>query len=206
MQRLSKIEVDALRHAVEQWQSPAELAQSVDHITSDVLFNQSGLQFVRDAMIGSTFASLRKASQVRVVADEWPDFELRVENRLDRFEATEALDPRRRRGPEYRFEDTTQAVNSVTYEKISADADLAPSWLADACRKKAEKAYSTKINLAVYFNFGEYGWRHKEILAQLETASAPAKDAFASVWIMWKERLYLTWQDGKAALTRNGSA
>lgn len=49
--------------------------------------------FLREAWIASNFAKARNADQVRLVSDEWPDFELRFGNVIEKHEAVEAVIP-----------------------------------------------------------------------------------------------------------------
>ena len=63
-----------------QWQTPqamhAVTEATVNALGSANLFNQSGLAFLRDAWIAAQFGEMQKAEQVRLVSDNWPDFEL----------------------------------------------------------------------------------------------------------------------------------
>jgi hypothetical protein len=85
-------------------------------------------------------------------------------------------------------------------ENWIARAEQAPIWLEAACRKKASKKYSTRSNLVIYLNLGEYGIRQKEVERSFPSATAAAKDSFNSVWILWKKRAYLVWESSNVAI------
>jgi hypothetical protein len=194
MQRLTRHQIADLKTRLARWQPPESMEGLIEPITSDVFFNQGGLEFLRDASTASTFARLRQAEVVRLVADVWPDFEIRIGGALERFEAVEALDPRRRRGEEFRNVDGKPRM--VPMEKWIADAEAAPSWVEAVCRKKATKLYSERANLLIYLNFSEYGIRQNEVLAALPAATATVKDCFETVWVLWQQKAFQIWSSG----------
>jgi hypothetical protein len=46
-------------------------------------------------------------------------------------------------------------------------------------------------------NIDEYGIRQAEIDASMSESTAPAKNAFQEVWVLWKAQLYRLWNDGE---------
>jgi hypothetical protein len=50
--------------------------------------------------------------------------------------------------------------------------------------------------LLIYLNIQEFGIRHQEVLASMHDATAAAKDAFAEVWVLWKDKPYRLWAAG----------
>ena len=81
MVRLTQAKKEQHRGWLYQWRSPADMLQHV-HATMDELgnvdlFNQAGLEFLRDSWAAATFGNIRNASAVRLVEAEWPDFELK---------------------------------------------------------------------------------------------------------------------------------
>ena len=106
MARLTRQEIAELQRQLAQWQTPEAMASLLDDIMNRLgsvdLFDQGGLAFLRDAWIAAEFGQVRQAEQVRLVADIWPDFELKKNGQIKQFEAVEADDPERRRGDEYR--------------------------------------------------------------------------------------------------------
>ena len=199
MPRLTRKEIAELKPRLAQWQAAAVMSRVVDdtmeRIGSTNLFNQGGLAFLRDAWIAAEFGKLRKAECVRLVADTWPDFELAIAGSTERFEAVEADDPARRRGDEYR-----NSAGRAEHDPVEAwieRAEQMPAWLSSACRKKAAKRYGGPASLVIYLNPGEYGIRQKEIEASFASATAPVKDVFDAVWVLWKNQAYRVWQDGQ---------
>lgn len=190
--------VDLERHLA-QWQTPEAMSRLVDDAMSKLgsvdLFNQGGLALLRDAWIAAKFGQIQQAQEVHLVADTWPDFELKIDERVEAYEAVEADAPERRRGDEYR--NSTGEIQDDSVEDWVARADQAPEWLETACRKKANKRYGARVNLVVYLNLSEYGIRQKEIESCFPSATEAVKNSFDAVWVLWKERTYLVWKDGE---------
>ena len=74
-----------------------------------------------------------------------------------------------------------------------ARAEQAPAWLQAACRKKTNKRYATRTNLVIYLNLSEHGIRQSEVEACFPSATESVKDAFETVWVLWKQRVYQVW-------------
>ena len=68
---------------------------------------------------------------------------------------------------------------------------------ARVAEAKAKKAYPRSTRLVIYLNIGEYGTRQREIEGAMADSTAVAKEAFAQVWVLWKARLYLVWDNGQ---------
>ena len=173
MQRLVPGRVAELKRSVADWQTPEAMGSIVDPIPSDVLFNQAGLEFLRDASVASMFGRVRQVEHVRCVDDLWPDLELRSNGIVERFEAVEVLDPERRRGDEYR--NISGELVHISMDKMIADAEAAPSWIAAACRKKVDKRYAGCANLIIYMNISEFGFRDDEFRRSLLTATEESR-------------------------------
>lgn len=197
MARLSPREVADLRQRVCVWQKAQSLLDSVGQVPTDAYFCQPGLAFARDGWIAGELARARGIDCVRVVpeAELWPDFELRENGAVERFEAVEADKPGRRRGDEFR--EDAPIVRIGRLENFLDDADRVPSWLSTACANKVNKRYGGRSNLVVYLNFGDYGTRHDETIACFVPATSVAKDSFENVWVLWKNRGYHVWHAGK---------
>lgn len=205
MARMTKDQIKHHRAAFEQWQGPADMLHQCERISDGMtgaeFFNQPGIQFVRDAWAAATFGELRSVDEVRLVpeTDRWPDFELRHNSTVERWEVTEADIPERRRGQEYRHDplgagDPLLGLDHL--ENYIAMAERAPEAIRKACAKKANKEYAGRASLLVYLNIADFGVRHDEILRSLGDASAPAKDKFTEVCVLWKGRAYTAWRDG----------
>ncbi len=195
MNHLTRNEIDTLIERLSEWQTPctmlAEVEAVVKTIGSSSLFNQSGLAFLRDAWIAGKIGEVRNAEKVRLVSDNWPDFELLIHSKVEAFEAVEADHPGRRRGVEYR--EGFDEVADDPLEDWIARADQAATWLQMACQKKVEKFYGHRVNLVIYLNLSEYGIRQSEVEACFPSATEIVKDAFETVWILWKQRAYRVW-------------
>jgi len=139
-----------------------------------------------------------QAKKVRLVADDWLDFELKIAGKVISFEAVEADDPNRRRGKEYPDDaDPAEAIEDPIEDWIWRAGQI-PSWLDAACKKKAGKSYSARTNLIIYLsNAGEYGIRQDQVEACFPSATGSAKNHFNSIWVIWKMKPYLVWRDGQ---------
>jgi hypothetical protein len=199
MARLTPAEVSDLKTRLFEWRSPEDLSRLVDEVMDRLesvdLFNQPGLAFVRDAWIAGAFGKRRDADRVRLIDNNWPDFELMIGGQIEAFEAVEADDPQRRRGDEY--ETNTGSPMPDRVEDWIARAEQAPARLSAACEKKVGKRYAMRENLVIYLNLSEYGIRQQEVEGCFVSATAIAKDAFAAVWVLWKKQAYLVWKDGR---------
>lgn len=195
--RLTKEEIVKLRLRLTNWQNPETMASLVEPIHSTTFHGQSGLAFLRDAWVAAEFASARKVGEVRLIPDNWPDFELRVDDKVERFEAVEADDPKRRRGLEY-SEENIGKIEHDPVENWIARSEAAPQWIAIACGRKAAKNYAGLTNLVIYLsNSGGYGIRDAEVKASFPAATASIKDRFESVWILWQGEAYQVWLFGR---------
>jgi hypothetical protein len=121
-----------------------------DYMDSKDFLTQAGIEFLRDAWIGSRFAIQRGAELVRLVMDEWLDFEIRSGARIECFEYTEA-DQGRRRGDEYRKAETIAGPNGFILEDDPVEnwierASQVPRILQMAIEIKTSKHYGSWHN------------------------------------------------------------
>lgn len=205
--RLTKAELVQHRLPLEIWQAPAVMLEYcdrlMDHMESADLFTQGGAHFILEGWAAAKFALVRGAQEVRLVSEResWPDFQLRLNSEVGDWELTEADQPGRRRGDEYREADQrVRAGGSRTrqdrVENWVQRAEQAPGAIRERCIAKAAKNYAGSASLLVYLILSEYGIRQKEVEESLPEATAPAKDAFTEVWVLWKDRAYAIWRNG----------
>ncbi len=208
MTRLTGDQKREYRAWFEQFRKPSRMvsrATALMRVMGDVdLFNQAGVDFITEAKAAGQFAGIKGADAVRLVPDRerWPDFELHFEDRREPWEFTEADLPERRRGDEYRQRAERIAAGGLAWdddpvEKWAERAERIPTILEQRCAAKAAMGYSGAAALLVYLNIGEYGIRQREIETSFQKATAVAKDAFTSVWVLWKARAYHVWQHGR---------
>ena len=60
-------------------------------------------------------------------------------------------------------------------------------------RHDRRDGYGAHANLVIYLNLSEFGSRQSEVEACFPSATEAAKDAFESVWVLWKKRAYQVW-------------
>jgi hypothetical protein len=209
MSRLTKEQIQEHRSACEQWQRPEELLSRCEKLMASMsgedFFNQPGLDFIREGWAAAMFGQARKADAVRLVpeATRWPDFEIRLNERVGSWEVTEADIPGRRRGQEYRDDPLMvgdKALGLDHTENYIARAERIPEAIRVCCETKAAKHYGERAGLLIYLNPSDFGTHHQEIVNSFLEATAPAKDSFTEICILWKYRFYPVWRDGRQLL------
>lgn len=206
--RLTKAEMMAARRWLEAWRTPTEALSRVEAINEAMgatdFFGQAGTTFLRDAWTAASFAAARSAPEVRLVADTWPDAEIRwptVAGRalIERLEIVEADLPDRRRGDEYRQweaevkNDARKKWRSDPIDKMIALAREIPGALTAAVEGKISKRYAGRASLLILLNISEYGIHQDDVIESFAAAAAPALPQFERVWILWKQVAYGPW-------------
>ena len=72
-----------------------------------------------------------------------------------------------------------------------------PAALDRVLAKKVGKKYPPSVSLVIYLNLGCYGYYVDEGLPILREGTAPARDKFKLVFVMWEGMLYKFWENGK---------
>jgi hypothetical protein len=172
-----------------------DLVDELHKVTGSTMLMQAGLEFARNAWIAARFAKLRGADEVRLWPEARPDFEMKLSGTYELFEAIEADEPDRRRGDEYRLLHSRTGESGIEYdpeEDVIARADKAQAMLERAASRKASGNYDPSCGLVILLNLSEFGWRQREVEACMASATAPAKDCFREVWVLWKGLAYRT--------------
>jgi hypothetical protein len=109
------------------------------------------------------------------------DFNLAVDSQLYPFQATEAQQPGRTRGYDYK----QQAAGNrpkMYLEDWEPGTRYGHEWIREGVVKKRKKNYASEDNLhlVVYANFGAYQLEY----AQLRDTCTPVLGDFASVWVV----------------------
>ena len=65
-----------------------------------------------------------------------------------------------------------------------------PKYLDEVLSAKAKKNYSSPCWLVIYLNINEYGIRQSQTEQVIAETKARYSKAFASISILWKEKLY----------------
>jgi hypothetical protein len=204
MARLTETELTHHRGWLSDWHSPADVAayvSAVNHAMSPAdFFSQGGVGFLRDAWLAAEFGRHRQSSAVRLVPEreQWPDFEARDGDVIERVECAEADLPDRRRGNEYRETERRNAdggpvIVDDPIEDWTARADQAQAALFAAVTTKIGKLYAGRVSLLIYLNIGEFGARQAEIEAAMASAVAPALPHFSRAWVLRNAQLYGPW-------------
>lgn len=194
--RLTKAERDEWERRFHRFMVPNAMLALEDELAEIVgkyFFIQTGLQFAREAHIAGHVARLMAAKSVRLLPETRPDCEMVISNQIVRFEITEADEPGRRRGDEYREEDEDAEPTAIDLptELVLARAAQAPEMLRLAAERKAQGDYDPECGLIIYLNLSEFGWRRAEIESAMGDAVVAARTKFKRVVILWQDRLYV---------------
>ncbi len=193
--RLEPLEIKDWEARFQQPMSPhemIELERRLARVVGSYFFIQPGLQFQREAFVAGRLGLLSGASSVKLLPDDRPDCELVVSSDVRRYEITEADEPGRRRGDEYRLalEDSDPKPVDDPAEVVLARAAMVPQMLRDAAARKSLRDYGNDCGLVIYLNLSEYDWHRKEIEAAMPEAVSVACFKFREVIVLWKDRLY----------------
>ena len=195
MTRLTTDEIAVHKAWLANWRAPEEMTSYVEEVMDNMgstdLFNQAGIGFLRDAWAAARFAELRNATALQLVSDEWPDFNVRFNARVEQFECVEA-DVLRRRGIEYRDAEGNP-VREDPIEDWIKRAEQVPAVLEAAVEKKLGKNYASRVHLLIYLNVNECGIRQQDIESRFAEHVQTAVDHFATVSILWKGCVYGPW-------------
>lgn len=203
LSRIPTETLEAWRTELSQWTRPDDFRSRVNEIIlplfrDRLFFRQAGLMFLRDAWIAGRVATALPCDSVRLVAAERPDFEIERGGQTYQFEATEADMDGRRRGDEPEELELRPDPVEDWRERFEA----IPAALDRVVAKKVSKEYPPGVGLVIYVNLGCYGAYVDEGIPILRQHSAPAKDKFKSVFILWEGTLYKFWEDGESASDR----
>jgi hypothetical protein len=166
----------------------AALERLMERIPGEVFFNLPASSVLRDAYIVGRFASLAEADEVRLESTEWPDGQVRFGDLIVNIEATEALEPGRRRGAEFRRRGIVVEQDPV--QNWHKRADALPGQLKNSIEKKKNKNYGSSSTLVVYIGFGFYGIRQTETEAAIKDCQMRFKERFEAVRVLWDGRLF----------------
>jgi hypothetical protein len=145
------------------WQSSSSFIEAATHLhsrtTSTVFFNRPELAFLRDAWVIAKFLKWRPHKRARLSSREeaWPDGLFESACGVVNIEVTEAFEPGRRRGEQFKPE--APRVRHDPVEDWVRRAEQIPAALEKAITDKAAKRYSSPFTLLVYLNINEWGIR-----------------------------------------------
>ena len=161
----------------------------------DQVVTKPEFKFWREAANASAFASLIGARLVRLHDGERPDFAVNRDGLWEQFELTEALQPGRRRGDEYKAPDHNSSKFDP-YNDWVRRRQAIPEALKASIHRKTSRIYQDGCNLLIYLNLGTYGHWREDIEADIQRECAPALKQFKQVWVLW---------DGSAIEVSSGS-
>jgi hypothetical protein len=156
-----------------------------DAVTPREFFNRPGHKKTQELWCAARFAQalssyVAPCSVLVSDKDEQTDadFHLEASGGSFPFQITEVQVPGRRRGDEYKKQQSTGA----TLEDWDSSTEQGPGWVRDAIQKKSDRYGGdvSRLNLLVYANFPSYEHDYEK----LRSISANAASKFASVWVL----------------------
>ena len=187
---------EALISSLYEWQRPTEMSARVEELgmlLGNDKMQRRGRAF-REAFIAARFALTTEQDAVRILRETndgvTPDFEVRKEDRLSRYETTEADVPGRKRQLEYR-----EPVPSGVEPMIFTSLDVMVPYMRCLAAKKAAKPYRDCTGLVIHLNPPMFSFNPSFRTEKMREATEPAASAFEEVWLLRDEGVLL-WKDG----------
>jgi hypothetical protein len=171
-------------------------------------FQQARPKTCAGGMGSGKFTTIRaqaRRCEIRMVdpAFGFPDFEIRLDDAIERFEQIEADREGRRRGDEYSEADRLVASGAPAgLEHYDPDEEMAaaPQAISVALELKAKKHYQPRPHLLVYVNFPTDNGRSPLKDLQAVQLVEPYRDTFLSIWLLWGDNAVRCWPGSPVAI------
>ena len=179
------------------WQSIETMETLVTRLGRQLgtdVFQRRGRSY-REAFIALRLAKALGECEVRLLMEAndtpTPDFEVRINGVIKKYETTEADIPGRRRQAEYR-QPRPDGVEPVVFTSL----EVMVEHMRDLAAKKSLKSYTECFGLVIYLNAPAFFFNPQMRMAQLKTATEPASSAFEEVWVV-RDKGVMLWQSGR---------
>jgi hypothetical protein len=187
--RPSDEDLTKCRAALSAAQKPEDFLKEVERIgakipTAELWGNR--YKFVREAMTLAEYTKLSPVDTVRLGEDP-PDAWIGTPEE-HRVELTEAIEPGRKRGDEYKANPAGKPDN-VSQEELEARIRSLEPELERVIQAKVGK-YETPPKLLVYLNIVDHGRAEKKIEEAIARKMAKYAASFNGVHVIWKSKLY----------------
>jgi hypothetical protein len=154
----------------------------------------------RDAYVADQVAGILDVGRVRLSLDHKCDFQTEQDGHIVTWEATEADDPDRKRGDEFRklgkeLEAGRFVVRQDPVEKWNARIRKIPVALKQAATNKANRSYPKDTNLVINLNITDFRDQTALFRACAHDATQLGGEAFVKLWVLWGSTLYLIWRE-----------
>jgi hypothetical protein len=182
-------ELVKLQAALSVSQNPEDFLKKVEAVgakipTAEIWGNR--YKFVREAMTLAEFTKLSPVDTVRLGEDP-PDGWIGTPDER-RVEITEAIEPGRKRGDEYKT-NRMGIPDEVTQEQLEARIRKLEPELERVIQLKAGK-YEIRPTLLVYLNIVDHGRAQKQVEEAIARQKAKYADSFEGIHVIWKAELY----------------
>jgi hypothetical protein len=187
--RPSDEELTKWQAALSASQKPEDFLKEVEKIgaripTAELWGNR--YKFVREAMTLAEYTKLSTVETVRLGEDP-PDgwIGTPLERRV---EVTEAIEPGRKRGDEYKA-NSMGDPDHVTQAQLEARIQRLEPELERVIQKKAGK-YEVPPMLLIYLNIVDHGRAQKQVEEAIARQKAKYAESFDGIHVIWKAQLY----------------
>lgn len=188
----------------DRWWDPKEFLTVVREHNQRVpqadFLGRAELQPLSEAYAAGLFATIlaqEHAVTLRLQRDRFPDFDLRIEDRVLPFELVEADRPGRRRGEEYK-EAARREAEGLPPKMEESDPKVEEKAAIPAIKRaisnKADKLYKPAPYLLVYVNF----WLFDQpplTPDQFAGLVSRWREQFPEIWLLWGANAIRCWPD-----------
>lgn len=142
-----------------EWQTPVEFFNSADAIADDLgaerFFNQAGLSWLREAWTVGRFGILTGAKRCKLSKNDPPDAQIEIGSKNFYVEVTEALDPERQRGKEYKQRQFNGMIGQPLMDRHAEQFHL---WVESAVEKKILKSEFFPVDTIILIHLSGHIW------------------------------------------------
>jgi hypothetical protein len=184
----------------EQWRDPREFAQQIEQIDriidSPFLFNKTGLNWFLEALSLNSYIKFEKPARVRLNRSDPPDAYIFKQGSAIPVEITEVLEPDRKRGLEYRWNDGATQVQWGALDKrgfgsedlVKRAGEIAAA-LKERITSKEFGIYPPNTILLVDLNMSIRGFRGDDVSDKI--CSVLNDDfGFSEIVVLWNGMIF----------------
>ena len=186
------------------WWSAGEFFSLVkkhnDAVSQDEFFARPEYQQLREAYAAGLFSFIRAQERnmfVKLDADRFPDFDLRIDKAVIGFELVEADRLGRKRAQEYREAARREAADEPEllgeFDPVAEQEAAIPA-IQRAVELKAAKKYKPAPHLLVYVNFWLFD-KPPLTADQFGQLLQQWRDSFPELWLLWQGHAIRCWPD-----------
>jgi hypothetical protein len=188
------------RRWFEQWRAPHEFTQRIEQIDriidSSFLFNRTGINWFLEALSLNSYAKIEKPARVQLNRRDPPDAYVFKQGNVIPVEITEVLEPGRKRGLEYRWNDGATRVHWGAVDKrgfgsedlVKRAREIAAA-LKERISSKESGNYPPSTILLVDLNMSIRGFRRDEVRDKI-CSVLDDNFRFSEIIVLWNGLIF----------------